>query len=80
VVTRSWNHAVNLADIQAIADAGAWCLESHNVQFVRTFFSADHKRMVCMYRAPDAESVRIAQVQAGMPLEQVWAYEAMLPG
>ena len=79
VVTRSWSQPVELADIQAIEDAGAWCLEAHDVKFVRTFFAADHKRMACLYRAPDAESVRRAQVQAGMPLERVWAFEALVP-
>lgn len=78
-VTRRWTEPVELADIQAIEDAGAWCLEAHDVQFVRTFFAADHRRMVCLYRAPDAESVRLAQTQAGMPVEHVWAFEALVP-
>lgn len=79
VVTRSWSEPVKLADIQAIEDAGAWCLEAHEVQFVRTFFSMDRKRMDCLYRAPDAESVRLAQLKAGMPVERVWSFEALLP-
>lgn len=79
VVMRSWTQPVELADIQAIEDAGAWCLEAHDVEFVRTFFSTDHKRMACLYRAPDAESVRLAQVQAGMPIECVWAFQAIVP-
>jgi hypothetical protein len=78
-VMRRWTDPVELKDIQAIEDAGAWCLEAHNVQFVRTFFSADHRRMACLYRAPDAESVRLAQTQAGMPVEHVWAFETLAP-
>jgi len=35
--------------------------------------------MICLYHAPDAESVRLAQRQAGMPLERVWAFHAVLP-
>jgi hypothetical protein len=80
VVTRSWSQPVELADIQAIEDTGAWCLEAHDVQFVRTFFATDRRRMACLYRAPDAESVRLAQVRAGMPIERVWAFEALAPG
>jgi len=79
VVTRCWDNAVELEDIQALEDAGAWCLEAHDVQFVRTFFAADRKRMDCLYRAPDAECVRRAQIQAGMPLARVWAFEALVP-
>jgi len=79
LVTRSWSQPVELGDIQAIEDAGAWCLEAHDVQFVRTFFAVNRMRMACLYRAPDAESVRRAQLQAGMPVERVWAFEALTP-
>lgn len=79
VVTRIFSHPVELVEIQSIEDAGAWCLEAHDVQFVRTFFSADRKRMDCLYRAPDAESVRLAQLKAGMPVERIWSFEALLP-
>ena len=77
VVERSWEEPVALEDIQAIEDAGIHCLENHRVTFVRTFFSTDRKRMMCLYQAPDAESVRVAQHQAGMPLERVWHYTSV---
>jgi len=72
VVSRAFDQPVVLAAIQAIEDAGAGCLETHRVRFVRTFFARDRKRMLCLYRAPDAESVRIAQREARMPVERVW--------
>jgi hypothetical protein len=78
-VARRWPEPVELADIQAIEEAGAWCLEAHDVQFVRTFFAADRRRMLCLYRAPDAESVRLSQAKAGMPVEHVWAFETLVP-
>lgn len=79
VVLRGFAEAVALEDLQAIEDANSGCLETHKVRFVRTFFSKDKKRMACMYAAPDAESVRIAQRQAGMPLDNVWAFERIMP-
>lgn len=79
LVRRRFDAPVALEAIQAIEDAGAWCLDAHQVRFVRTFFSADRTRMVCLYRAPDAESVRLAQRQAGMPVEDVWAFTTILP-
>ena len=79
LVTRRFDEAVTLGSIQAIEDAAAWCLRAHGVTFLRTFFSRDRKRMLCLYRAPDAESVRLAQRQAGMPLESVWACEYVHP-
>ena len=68
-----------MADIQAIEDEGAWCLEARNVKFVRTYFTTDRKRMVCLYNAPDAESVRQAQSQINMPMDRVWAFELLKP-
>ena len=73
VVERSFPEPVTVEALQAIEDAGAWCMELHRVTFLRTLFSLDCRRMLCLYRAPDAESVRLAQHQAGMPLERVWA-------
>ena len=77
LVERSWEEPVTLEEIQAIEDAGAHCLENHKVRFARTFFSADRKRMMCLYQAPDAESVRVAQRQAGMPVDRIWAFNGV---
>lgn len=74
VVERSFEAPVTLEEIQAIEDAGAGCLEARDVAFVRTFFSRDRKRMVCLYRAPDAEAVREAQRKARMPVDSVWSF------
>lgn len=79
LVERSFEEPVALEDIQALEDAHQWCLDSRNVKFVRTFFSNDRKRMICLYAAPDAESVREAQREAGLPLDQVWAFQPILP-
>ncbi len=65
--------------MQAREDAAAHCLDTHRVRYLRTFFSNDRRRMVCIYRAPDAESVRIAQHQAGMPVDQIWACRTVNP-
>lgn len=74
LVSRRFDQPAVFAEIQALEDAGAGCLETHRVRFMRTFFSKDRRRMICLYRAPDAESVRIAQREAGMPVERVWAF------
>jgi hypothetical protein len=79
LVQRSFADPVELADIQAIEDAGARCLKIRRVEFVRTYFSRDRTRMVCLYRAPDAESVRAAQREAKVPFEQIWAFDRIGP-
>lgn len=79
LVERSFDTAVTLDQIQAIEDAGIECLETRDVHFVRTFFSADQQRMICLYRAPDAESVREAQRRAGVPFDSAWAFQSVGP-
>jgi len=79
LVVRRFTEPADLAAIQALEDAGKGCLETHRVHFIRTFFSRDQKRMICLYQAPDAESVRIAQREAGMPVERVWSFRRFGP-
>jgi hypothetical protein len=78
-VERRFTRPVTVAEIQAREDAGAWCLDAHRVHFVRTFLSRDRRRMICLYHAPDAESVRAAQRQIGMPMSRLWACVAVAP-
>ncbi len=73
VVERSFDEPASMEELQAQEDSAAWCLDLHRVKFIRSLFSSDRRRMVCLYRAPDAESVRQAQSQAGMPVDRVWA-------
>lgn len=75
LVERSFDEPVTIDAIQALEDDKQWCLDTHKVKFVRTFFSQDRKRMICLYSGPDAEAVRAAQQQAGMPVDRVWAFE-----
>jgi hypothetical protein len=77
LVERSFENAVDLQDIQDIEDAGKWCLDVRNVRFLRTFFSIDRKRMICLYEAPDAESVRQAQREAGVPFDEAWLFSRL---
>jgi len=72
VVERDFDAPVSFDDVQALETRGAWCLEQHRVQFLHTLFALDRRRMLCLYAAPDAESVRLAQAQAGMPVTRVW--------
>jgi Protein of unknown function (DUF4242) len=79
LVTRRFPQPVALEDIQRLENAGAGCLQRLRVRFVRTLFANDRRRMICLYEAADAESVRIAQREAGMPVEQVRAFHGFYP-
>jgi hypothetical protein len=79
LVERSFSDPVEMQRIQAIEDAGIHCLESRQVQAICSFFSIDRKRMICLYAAPDAESVREAQHEAGVPFDDAWAFRLLGP-
>ncbi len=48
------------------------CLEIRNGAWVRSSLSADRKRMICEFEAPDAESVREALRSARQTFDRVW--------
>lgn len=66
---------VTFADLRAVENLCEWCLEKHRIRLVRMLLSIDFTRIVYLYRAPDAESVRLAHRQAGLGLDVVWPYE-----
>lgn len=59
--------------------ADAMCLATHRVKTLRRYVSLDRQRMVALYAAPDAESVRLALQSAGPPPERVWSFRHLLP-
>jgi hypothetical protein len=73
LVERSFVQPVPLAELQSLDAAG--CLQAQGVRFVRTFLSLDRMRMLCLYEAPDAESVRLSQRKAAIPIDSVWAFQ-----
>jgi hypothetical protein len=72
VVERTLPDPVDEAAILAAAVRGAWCLEQRRCRAVSTFLSGDGRRVVCIFAGPDAESVRQAQKQTGMPFDTAW--------
>ena len=69
VVERSFPEPVAFEDFRG---RGASCFELHRVRFLRAYLSRDRLRMICLFDAPDAESVRIAQEKSGMPFDAAW--------
>lgn len=48
------------------------CLETHGAHWVRTYLSADRRRTVCEFEAPDAEAVRDSYRMATVGFDRVW--------
>jgi hypothetical protein len=72
VVERNFDSEVDFATVEAIKDKGQWCLDQYRVRHLRSYFARDRKRMICLYRAPDAEAVRQVQDRIRLPYEQAW--------
>jgi hypothetical protein len=59
-------------DLEAMSRYAAGCFDLHRVDWLYSFLAADGRRMLCWYRAPDAESARIALRQLGADMKAVW--------
>jgi hypothetical protein len=53
------------------------CLRRHRVSARYTLVARDRRHMVCVYDAPDADSVRATQDESGLPYERLWSAEAL---
>jgi Protein of unknown function (DUF4242) len=51
------------------------CAEMRKVRWMRSYLSADRKRLVCEFESPDVQSVRDAYHTAGVALERAWGAE-----
>lgn len=72
LVVRELPVAVTAEYVVAMYASGGSCLGLHRVTPLSSLLARDGRRMACAFAAPDAESVRIANRQAGFPLTSVW--------
>ena len=72
VVERIFDPGVTLQDLRLLDESSGWCKEAHGVRLLQSYVSADGRRVICVYEAPDAEAVRLANRKAGAPFETVW--------
>jgi hypothetical protein len=78
VVERTFEEPVEFNSIVQAEQRAHWCLELHNVRYVQSYFSADRRRMICIYEAPDAESVRTVNATAKVSFDRVWSASLMV--
>jgi hypothetical protein len=72
VVERTFTDPVTYESIKAAFDRQPGCLEAHRVVYLKSYVARDQKRMVCLYEAPDAESVRRVQDKVQAPFLRAW--------
>ncbi len=72
VVQRQFDTPISIAEIEAIPERANWCLETHRVRYLCSYVARHGRRILCVYEAPDAEAVRLAQTKRNMPFDRVW--------
>ena len=73
VVERALEEPREFSCLQALEAGARGCLQTHRVRPLRAIIARDRRNMICLYDAPDAESVRETQRVAGLPFSHVWA-------
>jgi hypothetical protein len=75
IVERSFEHPPSDADLTTVAKREQQCKEIRSITWKRSVLSRDRRRMICEYDAPDAETVRRVQLEAGAPFDSIWSAE-----
>ena len=77
VVERSFDAPHTEADMMLVKGRMQPCLAAYQVSWKRTVVSADRKRVVCEYEAPDTDTVRRIQHEAGAQFDRIWLGEVI---
>ena len=77
VVERNFTVPQSDEDMKAVADRERPCLGIYNVAWRRSLIAADRMRMVCEYEAPDSETVRKVQREAGAQFDRIWSADVV---
>jgi hypothetical protein len=72
IVERQIPHDISEADWQRRAESGAWCMAIYRVALLESVVAPSHGRAVCVFIAPDAEAVRVANSQGGLQVSRAW--------
>ena len=80
IVERQFDPPITEADLKATEGRMAPCLDLYNVRWIRSYWSADRKRMICEYDGPDAASVKSVQREAGAKFDRIWTADVLEGG
>jgi hypothetical protein len=73
LVERHWPQPLNEASMWAMLAVADGCLGIHRLVWCSSLLSADGLDLLCHFRGPDAESVRIVMRQMGSPPGRIWS-------
>lgn len=79
VLERRFDPALTEAELARMFERVGPCLEERDVHWIRSYLSISGQRMICLFEAPDTESVRQGFRMANLPFEAVWRGEVLAP-
>ena len=80
VVERHLDTPLDLTHLKEHRGTLVSCMQAYDVSLQHSYVSPDGKRMICIYRAPDAESVRQALRRGGvLPFDIAWKAQMVRP-
>jgi hypothetical protein len=77
VVEHSFEPPLTEDSLKAAFARLAPCLETHGARWLRSYVSADGRRMICHFEAADAEAVRASLHSASTPFDRVWSAQLL---
>ncbi|HEY5756857.1 MAG TPA: nickel-binding protein [Steroidobacter sp.] len=77
IVERTFETPLTESALHAVEGRMKPCLDIYGVRWIRSYWSGDHRRMICEYEAADIASVRNVQREAGAQYDHAWAAEVL---
>jgi hypothetical protein len=72
IVRRQFDRPLTAERVRSLMEKNNWCWVAHDAELLISYLAADGMSSLCVYSAPDAESVRIANRKAQLPAEEIW--------
>ena len=80
IAQRELPRSFTAEEVQGTYARGEHCLGTHRVEPLGSYLSGDGRRLLCVFAALDAESVRASNRALGVPLLRVFTAEVTPPG
>src|SRR6185436_14804831 len=69
---RSYETPVAASDVLRVAKKAGGCYDLHRIEWKGSLLAAGGRKLICHFRAPDAESVRIAMRDMRAGFGRLW--------
>lgn len=73
VCERTYRAPIPLSEVGETSNENRWCFETNNIELIDSYIPTDDMGSLCVFAAPDAESVRRSNRTVKLPFDRVWA-------